>query len=62
MSKASFQAWFSQTVLLSLKDGEALIGAPTERAKEWIENRLKKVVERSMASLGYKVEMQVQVM
>jgi len=62
MTKASFQTWFSETALLSVEDGQALIGAPNQMAREWIENRLRKVVERSMASLGYEVELEVEVM
>lgn len=61
MTKATFQTWFSQTVLLSVKDGRALIGAPNELAKDWIENRLGKVIERTLADLGYEVKLEVEV-
>ena len=43
MTRPTFQTWFPQTFLLSVKDGQALIGVPNELAKEWLENRLRQV-------------------
>jgi hypothetical protein len=49
LPQSSF-SYVADTVLLSLKDGEALIGLPNTRARDWLENRLSKKIERTLAS------------
>jgi hypothetical protein len=50
MPAASFYGHVADTILLSLKDGEALIGLPNPRARDWLENRFSKKIERTLAS------------
>jgi chemotaxis protein histidine kinase CheA len=42
--------YMADTLLLSLQDGKALIGLPNKHARDWIENRLTRKIERSLSS------------
>lgn len=57
MPAVSFQLYAANTVLLSLRDGQALIGLPNPLAREWVENRLAAKIRRTLASFlgGQKV-------
>lgn len=51
-TKANFQAWFTQTQLLSLKDGVAVIGVPNTYAQEHLEHpRSRVLLKRVLDSL-----------
>jgi hypothetical protein len=50
MLAASFHRYVADTVLLPLKDSEALIGLPNALARDWLENRFSKKIERALAS------------
>lgn len=55
----TFFGYVGDTVLLALKDGEALIGLPMGRARGWLENRFRKQIERTLSSsLKQKVTVQ----
>jgi hypothetical protein len=40
----------ADTVLLSLNEGEALIGLPNVRARDWLQNRFASRIQRTLAS------------
>jgi hypothetical protein len=50
MPATSFTLYVADTVLLSLNDGEALIGMPTLLARDWLENRFTAKIRRALAS------------
>jgi hypothetical protein len=50
MPAGSFFEYVADTVLLSLKDGEALIGLPNARARDWMENRFAVKISRTLSS------------
>ena len=47
---ASFKKYVIDTVLLSLRDGQALIGLSHPLAREWLETHFLKKIERTLAS------------
>jgi hypothetical protein len=47
---ATFQAYVANTLLLSIKDSEALIGLSNPRARDWLENRFATKIQRTLAS------------
>lgn len=49
-SIGTFQTYLANTVLLSIRDGEALIGLPHGWARDWIENRLTKKIQQTLAA------------
>jgi chromosomal replication initiation ATPase DnaA len=50
----------ADTLLLSLRDGQALIGLPNPQARKWMETRLAGKIRRTLASYlgGQKVTVQ----
>lgn len=44
ISRLNFVTWFKNTQLLEKRDGTALVGLPSNFAKEWIENKYHKIV------------------
>ena len=50
-TKATYQTWFPQTTLLSLKDGQAVIGVPNQATREWLSGRLATIVQRALESV-----------
>lgn len=50
MPSAAFQAYMANTVLLTLTNAEALIGLANASARDWVENRLTKQIQRILAS------------
>jgi phage replication O-like protein O len=47
-TKATFNTWFTGTSLLALEADRAVIGVPNSQAKEWLQNRLYKIIQRSL--------------
>ena len=45
---ATFNTWFPGTSLLALEGDSAVIGVPNKQAKEWLQNRLYKIIKRSL--------------
>jgi hypothetical protein len=56
LPRATYQAWFPQTRLLSLTDGEALIAVPNNFARDWLEQRLAGKILATLAGLALPVE------
>lgn len=48
LSKANFTTWFKNTRLLSIKDGEVVIGVPNIFTKEWLENKYNKQISEAL--------------
>ena len=53
-TKATYRTWFPHTTLLSLQDGEAVIGVPNQHTREWLSGRLASVVQRALESVSGK--------
>ncbi len=47
---ATFQTYVADTLLLSVANGEALIGLPNPRTRDWLENRLAAKIQRTLAA------------
>lgn len=63
LSKATYDAWLRDTVVVSATEDEYEIGLPNAQAKDWIENRLVHTVKRTLASiLGHSVTVRFQVL
>jgi multidrug efflux pump subunit AcrA (membrane-fusion protein) len=50
MPAATFQTCVADTILLSLQDGEALVGLPNPGVRDWVENRLTRNIGRILSS------------
>lgn len=50
MPASMFQLHVANTLLLSLRDGQALIGLPNSLARDWVENRLGPKIRRTLSS------------
>ncbi len=51
MTKQTFDNWLKQTEVLAIQDGEFVIDAKNAYAKEWLENRLVKSIERTLTGV-----------
>lgn len=51
MTRATYDAIIQGTVLLGRKGNRYLVGVQTEMAKEWLENRLRDLVQRALANV-----------
>jgi hypothetical protein len=51
MTRATYEAIIQGTMLLGQEGNTYLIGAHTEIAKEWLENRLHDIVQRALSSV-----------
>ena len=51
MSKASFDTWVRDTRVISLQNGEFLIGASNAYARDWLESRLTSTVSRLLTGI-----------
>src|ERR1051326_4876296 len=57
MTKATFETWVRDTVLLTHEDGTFVVGVPNAYAKDWLENRLLNTVKRTLTGMvGHSVE------
>ena len=50
MTQATFDTCLARTKLLSLTDSTAVIGVPDALSQEWLENRLREMLQRTAAS------------
>lgn len=48
LSKANFTTWFKNTKLLSIKNGDVVIGVPNIFTKEWLENKYNKQISEAL--------------
>jgi hypothetical protein len=51
MTRATYDAIMAQTSLLAQGEDGCVVGVKSEMAKEWLENRLKDIVKRALASV-----------
>jgi chromosomal replication initiator protein len=60
MPKPTFDTWVKDTVLVTHEDGTFVIGAPNAYARDWLENRLKTSVKRTLSSVVGRQSLEVQ--
>ncbi len=51
MPSATFNTWVRDTWVVAYEDGEFIIGLPNAYARDWLENRLRNKIKRSLSSL-----------
>jgi chromosomal replication initiator protein len=51
LTKATFNTWVKDTTLISYEDGTFILGVPSTYAKEWLENRLRSTIVRTLSGL-----------
>ncbi|MBM3135678.1 MAG: chromosomal replication initiator protein DnaA [Chloroflexi bacterium] len=57
LPKADFDTWLKDTAVASYEDGTFIVGTPTPFAREWLDNRLKAIICRTLTSIvGFTVE------
>lgn len=57
VSRANYEVWLQDTVLLHVDEAETLVGCPTVLQRDWLEDRMRSLVRRALAEvLGHDVE------
>jgi chromosomal replication initiator protein len=57
MTKATFNTWLKGARLITSEDNEFVIGVRNDYAKDWLENRLRDTILRTLSAIiGHKVE------
>ncbi|HET6443053.1 MAG TPA: chromosomal replication initiator protein DnaA [candidate division Zixibacteria bacterium] len=51
MTRATFNTWLRDARLLANEDGEYVIGVRNDYAKDWLDNRLKETINRTLSSI-----------
>jgi chromosomal replication initiator protein len=51
MTKATFDTWVKQTHVVAYEDGTFIIGVQNGYAKDWLENRLHRAIQRTLTSI-----------
>jgi chromosomal replication initiator protein len=51
MTRATFDTWLKDSRLLSYEEGEFVVGVRNDYAKDWLENRLKDTILRTLTSI-----------
>ncbi|MGB3715450.1 MAG: chromosomal replication initiator protein DnaA [Candidatus Promineifilaceae bacterium] len=51
MTRATFNTWLKDARLLANEDGEYVIGVRNDYAKDWLDNRLKETIDRTLSSI-----------
>ena len=51
MTKATFDTWVKQTHVVAYEDGTFIIGVQNGYAKDWLENRLRGTIQRTLTSM-----------
>lgn len=51
MTKATFNTWLKDARLLACEEGEFVIGVRNDYAKDWLENRLRDTILRTLAAI-----------
>ncbi len=49
LAKPTFDVWLRRTHVVAYEDGSFTIGVPTAFARDWLENRLRRVIKRTLA-------------
>lgn len=62
MPSATYDTWVRDTVVIGYEDGEFIIGMPNAYARDWLENRLRHSIKRTLSSIMRRsVQMQFRV-
>ena len=62
VTKANYQTWLKDTIGLSCKNDEFVVGAPNTFTVEWLERRLRHLIRKTLSDIiGSPVEVQFQV-
>lgn len=48
---ATYDTWVRDTVVIAYEDGEFIIGMPNAYARDWLENRLRHTIKRTLSSI-----------
>ncbi len=51
MPPATYDTWVRDTVVIGYEDGEFIIGMPNAYARDWLENRLRHTIKRTLNSI-----------
>jgi chromosomal replication initiator protein len=51
MPPATYDTWVRDTVVMGYEDGEFIIGMPNAYARDWLENRLRHTIKRTLGSI-----------
>ncbi len=51
MPSATYDTWVRDTTVLGYEDGEFIIGMPNAYARDWLENRLRHTIKRTLSSI-----------
>jgi chromosomal replication initiator protein len=51
MPPATFDTWVRDTVVIGYEDGAFIIGIPNAYARDWLENRLRQTIKRTLGSI-----------
>jgi chromosomal replication initiator protein len=54
MPSSTFDTWVRDTVVIGYEDGEFLIGMPNAYARDWLENRLRHTIKRTLSSIMHR--------
>ena len=54
MPSATYDTWVRDTVVLGYEDGEFIIGMPNAYARDWLENRLRHTIKRTLSSIMHR--------
>jgi chromosomal replication initiator protein len=51
LSRSDFDTWLKDTAVVSYEDGTFVIGTPTPFVREWLDNRLKPIICRTLTTI-----------
>ena len=51
MTKATYDTWISNTFPIAYEDGTFIVGVHNTYAQEWLENRLRTIIKRTLIGL-----------
>ena len=54
MPSATYDTWVRDTVVMGYEDGEFIIGMPNAYARDWLENRLRHTIKRTLSSIVHR--------
>jgi chromosomal replication initiator protein len=54
MPSATYDTWVRDTVVIGYEDGEFIIGMPNAYARDWLENRLRHTIKRTLSSIMHR--------
>lgn len=54
MPSSTYDTWVRDTVVIGYEDGEFIIGMPNAYARDWLENRLRHTIKRTLSSIMHR--------